>query len=66
MQRAQEHWRPDGAAQTGLRGALGAASKAADSAQSAAARARDLGQKLHAAAMLVEMGSSGREAIRLV
>jgi hypothetical protein len=65
MQRAQEHWRHGGAAQAGLRGALAAAGAAADAAQAARARARDLGQKLHAAALLVEMGGRGGVGIRL-
>lgn len=65
MQKAQEHWRPDGEAQVGLRSALGSASKAAETAQAARARAQDLGQKLHAAALLVEMGGRGSEGIRL-
>ncbi|GBF94649.1 phosphatidylinositol-4-phosphate 5-kinase [Raphidocelis subcapitata] len=63
--RAQDHWRPDGEAQAGLRGALQAAAKAADGAQAARARAQDLGRKLHAAALLVEAGGRSAEGIRL-
>jgi len=65
MQKAHEHWRPDGEVQLGLRVVLAAASKAADAAQAARAKAQDLGHKLHAAALLVEVGSRASEGIRL-
>jgi hypothetical protein len=67
MHKAQEHWRPDdGEAQGGLRGALAAATRASDAAQAARGRAQDLGGKLHAAALLVEMGGRAGEGIRAV
>jgi hypothetical protein len=65
MAKAQEHWRPDGEAQAGLRAALAAAGRAAEAAQGARAKARDLGRKLHAAALLVELGGRGADGIRL-
>jgi hypothetical protein len=65
VQKAQEHWRADGDAQAGLAAALGSAGRAAEAAQAARAKARDLGRKLHAAALLVELGGRGAEGIRL-